>query len=319
MTLAILDRLNALGDPTRTRLLAALGGQELTVGELCAVLQLPQSTVSRHLRTLADDGWVVSRAEGTSRQYSVAPLDPAARRLWDVVQAEVTASPAARQDRQRLRAVLADRRSRSREFFSSAAGQWDTLRAELFGSRADLALLALLDERWTVGDLGCGTGQIAATLAPFVSRVIAVDDSRQMLKAAKTRLAALDPDTAARVELKQGELESLPIENGTLDAALLFLVLDYAPDPAQVLAEARRVLKPSGRLLIVDLLPHDREDLRQRMGQVWPGFAREQIEEWTMGAGFTRLRYQPLPPDPNAKGPMIFAASATASAATGTN
>src|SRR5919199_6338629 len=228
MNTAIFEDLTALADATRSRLLLVLDRHELTVSELCAVLQLPQSTVSRHLRVLADEGWVVSRAEGTSRQYRVAaPLEPPARRLWQLVREQLAEGADASRDAERLRSVVAERRRKSQEFFSTAAGQWDALRAELFGRRVELsALLGLLDDEWVVGDLGCGTGQLAESLAPFVRRVVAVDASRAMLAAARRRLAH-----APNVELRLGELEALPAEDGELDAAVLFLVLHYVVDP----------------------------------------------------------------------------------------
>jgi ubiquinone/menaquinone biosynthesis C-methylase UbiE/DNA-binding transcriptional ArsR family regulator len=302
----VFDRMAALGDATRCRLLLALERRELTVGELSVALQLPQSTVSRHLKVLGDEGWVASRPEGTSRLYVMAAdrLEPTARRLWALVREPVTATPAAAQDAQRLRQVLAARRTKSQEFFSSAAGQWDRLRAELFGRRADLlALLALLDESWVFGDLGCGTGQVTEALAPAVRQVIAVDDSAAMLTAAKRRLAGVE-----NVELRRGSLEALPVADGELDAAALFLVLHYVEDPAAAVAEARRALKPGGRLLVADMVPHDRAEYRQTMGHVWPGFAREQVESWLADAGFASVKYVPIAPDPAAKGPSLFAA-----------
>jgi SAM-dependent methyltransferase len=312
----ILDRLAVLADPTRSRLLLVLDGQELAVSELCAVLQLPQSTVSRHLKVLNDDGWVVARSEGTTRRYAVAPdLDPAARRLWHLVRGQVAEDVTAAQDAERLRSVLARRRTRSQEFFAGAAGQWDGLRAELFGRRADLlGLLGLLDDDWVVGDLGCGTGQVAASLAPFVGRVIAVDQSRAMLTAARARLGDVP-----NVELRHGELEGLPIEASSLDAAVLFLVLDYVPEPARVLAEAARALQPGGRLLVVDMTPHGREEYRRTMGHLWQGFSAGQVGEWLTGAGLERVRYRTLPPDPAAKGPALFAATARRGISTGTD
>jgi ArsR family transcriptional regulator len=307
-TISIFDTMSALSDVTRCRMLLVLERQELAVSELCAVLQMPQSTVSRHLKTLGDERWVVSRADGPSRLYTMDAerLEAAERRLWGLVREQVAASSAAAQDAQRLRSVLAERRSKSQEFFSSAAGQWDRMRAEMFGQRLDLlSLLALLDAEWTIGDLGCGTGQISASLAPFVGRVIAVDDSAAMLAAARKRLAGV-----ANVTLERGRLESLPIEDATLDAAVLFLVLHYLDDPASALREARRTLRPGGRLLITDMTPHDRDDYRRTMGHVWQGFSREAITAWLESAGFTSIRYQPLPADPIAKGPTLFAASA---------
>ncbi|HEY0037316.1 MAG TPA: metalloregulator ArsR/SmtB family transcription factor [Longimicrobium sp.] len=309
---AIFDRMSALADATRSRLLLVLERHELTVGELCQVLQLPQSTVSRHLKLLGDEGWVSARAEGTSRRYRMPAdrLDADARQLWQIVRREVAELAGAAQDAERLRSVLAQRSTRSREFFSSAAGEWDRLRADLFGRRADLlGLLGLVDEAWTVGDLGCGTGQMAASLAPFVARVIAVDGSPAMLEAARARLAG-----TPNVEVREGELESLPIEPGTLDAAVAFLVLHYVAEPADALAQAARALKPGGRLLVVDMMPHDREEYRQAMGHVWQGFESERLGGWMADAGLTAFRYVPLPPDPAAKGPTLFAASARRSA-----
>jgi ubiquinone/menaquinone biosynthesis C-methylase UbiE len=307
----IFDQLTSLADPTRGRLLLLLDRNELTVGELCAVLQLPQSTVSRHLKTLGDEGWVTSRAEGTSRQYRMtSPLDAPAKRLWQLVREQTAQSTLAHSDAVRLRATLAERKLKSQEFFSGAASQWDALRAELFGRRADVGtLLGLLDDDWTVGDLGCGTGQLSEALAPFVRRVVAVDSSRAMLAAARRRL-----DGLPNVDLRQGELEALPIRAHELDAAMLFLVLHYTVDPSRVLAEAHRALKPGGRLLVVDMMPHDRDEYRQQMGHLWQGFDGPQMKDWLAGAGFESTRYTPLSPDPAAKGPSLFAATARSAA-----
>ncbi len=304
---AILGRLSALADPIRCRVLLLLNRQELTVTELCGVLQLPQSTVSRHLKVLAGDGWIAVRPEGTSRFYSAAlDGDASAHRLWDLVAGEVAASPAAAHDSTRLQAILARRRSRSEEFFSSAAEKWTGLRRELFGSTFDLrALPALLDGDWVVGDLGCGTGAVSESLAPFVGRVVAVDASRSMLETARERLEGL-----GNVELREGRLERLPIADGELDAATLMLVLHYSAEPAAVLSEAARALEPGGRLLLVDMLPHDRDEYRKQMGHVWLGFGEAQIGSLLAAAGFVRIRFHALPADPEAKGPTLFVAGA---------
>ena len=303
----LFDRMTALADPVRSRVVLLLEKHELTVNELKSVLQLPQSTVSRHLKVLGDQGWVTSRAEGTSRLYRLEDsLDASSRKLWHLVREEVAATSGASHDARRLKSVLTHRRSKSEKFFSSAAGQWDHLRVELFGKRADLAgLLGLLDDRWIVGDLGCGTGQLAEAIAPFVSRVIAVDDSPAMLDAASARLKSI-----RNVEVRDGRLEALPIEDGSLDAALLVLVMHYVPEPEAALAEACRALKPGGRLLIVDMMPHDREDLIRDMGHVWRGFSEKHVANLFEGAGFAGVRYHPLPADESAKGPSLFAAVA---------
>jgi len=308
-TPAILDHLSALADTTRSRILLLLDRHELTVTELCSVMQLPQSTVSRHLKALADSAWVGGRAEGTSNLYAMTrdELDPAARRLWALVREQVGSSAAAVQDQRRLQIAIAERRAKSQEFFSSSAGQWDRVRDDLFGDRFHLAALAAFaDSRWTIGDLGCGTGQVTAALAPFVARVIAVDASAAMLQAAKRRLQGLD-----NIELRRGELELLPIDNGLLDAATLMLVLHHVPDTSRALGEAARVIKPGGRLLLVDMLPHDRDSYRQQMGHVWLGFSDEHVRRMLTTAGFEDIRVVPLPPDARAKGPGVFVATGT--------
>src|SRR5438105_3591965 len=188
---AILDQLASLADTSRSRILLLLDRHELTVGELCGIMQLPQSTVSRHLKALADAGWIAARAEGTSHLYTISrdELDSSARKLWSLVREQVGPTPAPAQDQRRLQRVLAERHTKSQEFFSSSAGQWDRMRDELFGDRFHLAALgAFLGPQWTIGDLGCGTGTVSRALAPFVSRVVAVDESAAMLQAAKKRL-----------------------------------------------------------------------------------------------------------------------------------
>jgi ArsR family transcriptional regulator len=308
MEAAIFEDLTALADATRSRMLLVLERRELTVGELCTVLQLPQSTVSRHLKTLSDTGWVTSRRDGTSRYYTLALDDRghATRRLWTLLREQISLTSGADQDARRLKGVLSRRQTASQEFFSSAAGRWDRLRAELFGSASYLqALPGLLDDSWVVGDLGCGTGEVAAALSPFVARVVAIDRSGEMLQAARRRVRDF-----ANVDIRRGELEELPLDDGSLDAATLLLVLHHVPDPGAVLREAARALVPGGRLLICDMLPHDREEYRQQMGHVWLGFGEDQMRKLLGEAGFDKVRMATLAADPAAKGPALFVASA---------
>jgi ubiquinone/menaquinone biosynthesis C-methylase UbiE/DNA-binding transcriptional ArsR family regulator len=308
MVAPILDHMTALSDPTRCRMLLLLEKHELTVSELCSVLQMPQSTVSRHLKTLADDGWVTSRRDGTSRFYSmpVDDLDQGAAKLWPLISEHVISTRGAEQDERRLRSVLSRRRAKSQEFFASAAGGWDRLRGELFGDEFFLwAVLGLIDSTLVVGDLGCGTGQLTEVVAPYVRRVISVDGSDDMLDAARQRLSG-----ATNVDIRQGELESLPIESGELDVAMLSLVLHYSPEPPRALAEVGRVVRKGGRVLVVDMLPHDREEYQQQMGHVWLGFSEGQTTRLLAAAGFEHVRVRTLPVDADAKGPALFAAMA---------
>lgn len=320
-TADILGRLTALSDPTRCRILRLLEQHELTVGELCSALQLPQSTVSRHLRVLSDEGWTSSRGEGTSRFYkaSFGELDAGARDLWMVVREQLGNSLGMTADQRRAEALLAKRKAKVRQFFDNAADSWDELRSQLIGDRNDLlALLDLFDPSWVVGDLGCGTGHIAATLAPSVGRVIAIDESGPMLAAARERLAPwlVQPGSESLpraergVDLREGHIESLPLEDGVLDVAILFLVAHFITDPARAMQEIRRVLKPGGRLLLVDLMPHDREEYVAQLGHIWQGFAEDQITGWLDAAGFSNARYRPMAHDASDRTPGLFVCTA---------
>jgi ArsR family transcriptional regulator len=306
--LEILDQAATLSDPTRCRILLAVEQHELQVTELCSILQLPQSTVSRHLKQLRDGGWIDSRAEGASRFYRarIRELEPSSRRLWALMKESIAGAPAAASDQRRLEESLRQRRARSEAFFAGAAGQWDALRDELFGTQVDLAALpALIDASAVVGDLGCGTGRWTERLAPFAARVIAVDGSAAMLRAARARLERFD-----NVEVREGELERLPIADDELDLAVLFLALHHVAEPRAALAEAARTLKAGGRIVIVDMQPHDREEYQRDMGHVWLGFAPDVLQSLAAAAGFESFDYVGLPADLEARGPSLFVARA---------
>jgi len=304
----ILDWMQSLSDPIRARLLRLLDRSELTVAELCATLQLPQSTVSRHLKVLGDEDWTSSRRDGTSNLYCMQTqsLDPLKKKLWSVVKSHSVLDSTAEQDDARLEQVLDARRSRSQAFFSSAAEKWDRIRAELFGSRMDaFALGATLESDCVFGDLGCGTGGISQLVAPWVESVIAVDSSAAMLTAARRRLKDL-----SNVDVRKGELTGLPIDDQQLSVSVMALVLPYVSSPQEVFAEVYRVTKPGGKLVLLDMVPHDRAEYREQLGHSWQGFSEKQITEWLDACGWTDLRIQQIPPDPEAKGTGLFLASA---------
>ncbi len=307
-TLPIVERLGSLADETRLRLLLVLEQAELSVAELCDVLQAPQSTVSRHLKVLADQHWIASRRSGPARLYRMdrAALDEGSAELWATARRAGAAWPVARHDRLRLAAVRG-RRQRAEAFFSRSAERWDAIRDELYGQGFVVAALAeLLPATWEIADLGCGTGRLARALARRVRRVHAIDASPAMLEAARRELDGLD-----NVELLCGDLLDLPLADAAVDAALMLLALTWVDDPPAALAEALRILRPGGRLVIVDLLEHDRHGFREMMGHAQSGFAPERLAEALRAAGFEDAAAGPLPAERGVKGPSLLLAAAT--------
>lgn len=311
-TLAQPDRLlrwmSSLADATRLRLLALLVDQELGVSDLCDVLQLPQSTVSRHLKILASEGWAISRRRGTTNMYQVVldELDQPQRELWLITREQASEWATWQQDRLRLQQVLLSKQQDPDAFFADAAEHWEAIRHELYGrSFSQQAMLGLLPSHWTVADLGCGNGALARELAPFVQRIIGVDQSDAMLAAGRSQSQGID-----NIELRQGELSALPIDDASVDATLCVIVLSYVADPAEAIAEMSRVLRPGGRVVIVDLLAHDRDPFRRQMGQIHRGFGADQLSDWFAQAGLHQPTCRPLPPSPEATGPALIHATA---------
>jgi SAM-dependent methyltransferase len=306
---ALLAWMDCLADPMRLRLLRILERHELGVADLCDVLQSPQSTVSRHLKLLLDQGWVQSRRQGTNHLYEMIldELAPAARKLWLLAREQMETWATLSQDELRLQRRLAQRENDSQSFFAGAAGEWDRIRSDLYGSRFDLhAVLPLLPPNHVIADLGCGAGELAAKLARHVKTVIGVDNSTEMLKAAKRRAIGL-----TNLDLRKGDLAALPLADAEADAALMILALTYAPEPHAAVREMARVLKPGGRAVIVDLLRHDRDDFRRQLGQRWPGFEPADLRKMLGAAGLEDATVTPVPPDATAKGPALFVATAT--------
>ncbi len=303
----VTDQLAALAEADRLRILRLLEREELSVGELAKVLQLPQSTLSRRLKLLADAGWVERRAEGAASLYLLAvdTLPELMRQLWHAVRAQMTGDEIERQlqaDSLRLASVLAERRANSQTYFGRIAGEWDVIRRELFGSGFTArALLALLPSHWIVADLGCGTGNAAEHLAPFVKRVVAVDFSEPMLEAAQKRLAAFD-----NIDFVQGDLAALPLEDESVNAAVCVLVLHHLDNPIQALREMARVLKPGGKGLLIEMQAHDRREYRTTMGHKHLGFTDDAISELLREAGFQNPQLTVVSGAPDAKGPNLL-------------
>ncbi len=275
------------------RLLEQAAGPGLRVGELAQALKLPQSTVSRHIKTLVEAGAVEGRRDGTSMLYRLAPVAGPLplRQLRSLARDYLARDEQVRADEERLLRVLEERQHHP-DFFNASAPEWDTIRTQWFGENFHLeAMLAALDPNWVVGDLGAGTGTMAALLAPHVRRVFGVEPAAAMLRAAKSRIKTLQLEN---VTLLPGRLEALPPEVRELDMALVSLVLHHLEDVEGALGDIFRVLKPGGFLLIVDLMPHDVEMFREKMGHRWMGFAPGNMTDMLARAGFVNIRRHTL-------------------------
>ncbi len=310
----VIERLHAFSDSTRLRLVRLLEQEELSVGELARIVQMPQSTISRHLKVLADlpngsrRGLLARRAEGTATLYRLVldDLDRDNRALWLTIREQVSESATLTEDRRRLAGVLAERRTDTQAYFGRVAGEWDSVRDQLFGTDFTIyALLCLLPASWTVADLGCGTGNVSELLAPVVHKVLAIDQSEPMLTAARQRLVGAD-----NVEFIAGDLTALPVAAASVDAAVCILVLHHLPEPAAAIREMARIVKPGGTVLVVDMIAHDRPAYKQSMGHRWQGFEAPAMMNMMTAAGLDEPRLVVLPAAIEAKGPGLFAATA---------
>ena len=309
---ALADRLAGVADELHLRMLRVLEQDELSVGEVASVFQMPQSTISRRLKLLADAGWLQKRTVGPATLYSLSldDLSNAHRAIWVAARAQITADATCAEDDRRRLAVLGERQADSLAYFGRVAGAWDQVRSELFGDNfTAAALLAMLDPDWVVADIGCGTGNAAALLAPHVARVIAIDQSDAMLEAVRKRLSHM-----ANVEVRAGMLETLPLDDESVDAITCVLVLHHLDTPDLALSEMVRALKPGGAILILDMIAHDHAEFRRIMGHKRLGFDEDAMRSLLQNAGFERIRLTRVPSSPQAKGPGLFVATGRKSA-----
>jgi ubiquinone/menaquinone biosynthesis C-methylase UbiE/DNA-binding transcriptional ArsR family regulator len=302
---ALLDSLSALNDCVRLRVLRLLSNSELGVGELSDVLQLPQSTVSRHLKLLLETGFVSRRTLGTTGLYRISEgMRDETAELWSIASRNSNALPGINEDDSRLISVLDQRHTDSKSFFKNASGAWESLRNKLYGNQfTSTALLSLLDSTLVVVDIGCGIGNAAAIIAPFVKQVIGVDRESAMLAEARQR-----PDLPQNIEFVKGDALQLPVKDNASDITMFCLVLHHIEDVASAILEAGRVTKSGGRILIIDMQKHIHDEYRHTMGHSHLGFSKEDMQTIATSAGLTLDRYQKLHPDTDATGPSLFVA-----------
>ncbi|KQN40340.1 ArsR family transcriptional regulator [Sphingomonas sp. Leaf407] len=289
-----LDILRAASDATRLRVLTLLRHMELSVGELAQVLGQSQPRVSRHVKILCDAGLAVRRKEG-SWVFVALGAPPVVAPLVGALDSWLPQGDAWRvADLARLAAVRADRASAAAAWFEAHAGEWDAIRSLHVAEEAVEAAMAR-----TLGqarldllvDIGTGTGRMLELFAPQSAAAIGIDRSSEMLRLARAKLTERGLDHA---ELRQADLYALPIEDGAADAAVVHHVLHFAQHPGAAIAEAARVLRPGGRLLICDFAPHEREELRSRDAHARLGFSDEQMLRWFGDGGLAPVSIETL-------------------------
>lgn len=298
--------LRALSEPTRLRMMRLLAHMELAVGELAQVLGQSQPRVSRHIRILCDAGLAERRKEGSwvflrsaVSEHDALSLGSTAAQLLAVAERDDSQfATRCAEDRRHLAAIRAGREASAQAYFARHAVEWDTLR-RLHGADepVEAALLAALDAAplGALLDVGTGTGRMAEVLSGRANRVTALDKSPEMLRIARARLQSLPAD---KVDLVQGDFTTLPFAADSFDTVLFHQVLHFAQDPALVLAEAARVLRGGGRIAVVDLAAHEREELRERHAHARLGFSDEQMLAHLAAAGLEPAAPVALPGDP---------------------
>ena len=279
-----------LGDEARLRLLRVLDTDRFNVKELTGILGLAQSGVSRHLGLLKEAALVVEERDGAYSFYRLSPAlrDHSQGPLWPLLEAQFNAAAASavlKADDARLQEVLRLRRENFEHVGPDARDGRQLVpgRSWAAWSRALGLLLPPLD----VADLGCGEGYLTVETARWANHVVAVDRSPGVLARAKALAAR---KKCSNITWKKGELEKLPIDNAAMDVALLSQALHHAAEPAQALSEAARILKPGGRLLILDLRPHDETWVRNKLGDQWLGFSDDQLAALLTRAGFSDVK-----------------------------
>ena len=282
-----LKSLRALSDPTRLRIVALLEREELSVNELQEVTRLGQSRISTHLGLLADCALVKSRRDGKRTFYRLNPqADSVASEFIQLAIRGAKELAEHGDDQINLKRVLARRKEQAQVFFNQVAGRFDRVYGPGRSWQAFGQLLLRMLPAITVADLGAGEGLLSELLARRCKKVIAVDNSEKIVafgaaKAKKNHLKNL--------EFRQGDLQNPPIDAGSVDLVILSQALHHAEDPTAALVSAAKLLKPSGQILILDLLKHNFDKARELYGDRWLGFAESDLHRWLEAAGFKKI------------------------------
>jgi ubiquinone/menaquinone biosynthesis C-methylase UbiE/DNA-binding transcriptional ArsR family regulator len=288
--------LKAAGEETRLRVLALLAEAELTVSELTDILRQSQPRISRHLRLLAEAGLVERFREGSWAFFRLGERGAAAELARALVGRLDPGDPITARDRERLAAVRAARAASAQAYFRRHAAEWDRIRKlHVADDEVEQAIVAALAERpfRSLLDLGTGTGRMLELFGPQIERGLGLDLSLDMLALARSRL---DRAGLRHCSVRQGDLYDLALPKDSFDVVIIHQVLHFLDDGARALAEAARVLRPSGRLLVVDFAPHELEFLRDQHAHRKLGFAPEAVTQWMDAAGLDVVAQRTLAP-----------------------
>src|SRR5215831_18555220 len=294
----LLAALRAVAEPTRLRLIVLCTRGELTVSELTQILGQSQPRVSRHLKLLCEAGLLDRFREGSWVFYRLRQSGPSGALARQLVSACDDADPTIGLDLQRLNAIKRQRADLASAYFRENADQWHRIRSLYVDERevetALIEIIAAADPRDLL-DIGTGTGRMLEVLAPRVERALGIDQSREMLSIARVNLERAGLENGS---VRLGDMYQLALPDASFDAVVVHQVLHYADRPSAVLAEAARVLRPSGALLLVDFAPHALEFLRDEHAHRRLGFADSEVADWCVAAGLDLASPRRLPGDP---------------------
>lgn len=287
--------LKAAGEATRLRILALLADAELTVKDLTSILGQSQPRISRHLKLMAEAGLIDRYPEGAWVFYRLTDAAASRRLAESLIDLVDGADPVLSRDRERLAEVKREHAETANAYFAENAAEWDSIRAlHVADDAVEKAVLEALGSRPfdSLLDLGTGTGRMLELLAPLASRAVGVDASADMLAVAR---ANLDRAGVANAQVRLGDINHLPFQRNSFDVVTIHQVLHYLNEPERAIAEAARVLRPGGRLLVVDFAPHDLEFLREKHAHRRLGFSHQSMEQWIDGPGLSLVSARDLP------------------------
>jgi ubiquinone/menaquinone biosynthesis C-methylase UbiE/DNA-binding transcriptional ArsR family regulator len=293
--------LKAAGEPTRLRILALLAEAELTVSDLTEILRQSQPRLSRHLRLLTEAGLADRFSEGSWAFFRLGERGGAAELARTLIGRLKTDDAIVLRDRERLAAVRASRAAAAQNYFRRHAAEWDRIRRlHVADAAVESAIRAALADKpiRSLLDLGTGTGRMLELFGADIERGLGLDLSLDMLALARARL---DRAGLKHCSVRHGDIYDLALPRDSFDVVIIHQVLHFLDDSARAIAEAARVLRPGGRLLVVDFAPHDLEFLREEHAHRRLGFAAETVTQWLETAGLDVLRQETLPPGPQGK------------------